>query len=318
MLHRCRPAGYRLVAAAVTVAAGLTLLGAPAGAVPDPVDPKAPPSPSAERPADGNCSTGLYGVSTANRITARSLDDGRVRNNAVVPRSLPFKVTSMGYGDSGGDEQGFFFEILSQSADKKLRLTTVRYKWSIRNSRWTARPLANGAFRHRLLTGSLDNYFAVDPQGVLRRWHLLRNDRGQRYLGGGTAVRRGLGGLKTLTHYGTFRRKGGNLAIMFGTTRTGALVQIRVVDRNPKRVDEPVGGVRLVRLRNTGFGKYDTATVGTCNDAYNQAAITFIDRDADRAHLYKLTRAITEPAGTRLVDLGPVGEHAHWQFRAAF
>lgn len=316
MLHRCRTAGYRLVAAAVTVAAGLTLLGAPAGAEPGQIDPKA------ELPTEGrsaeNCSTSFFGVSAANRITSRALEDGRVVSTSVVSRRLPFAVTSMGYGESTGDDQGPYYEIVSLSADKRLRVIKVRDGIDA-PARWTAQPLANREFRHRLLTGSPGSFFAVDAKGVLRRWHMLRNDRGQRYLGAGKVVRRGLGGLKTLTNYGTFPLAGGHhTAILFGTTRTGALVQIRVIDRNPDRTDEPVGAVRLVWLRKSGFGKYDTATVGNCNLNYNQAAVTFVDRDGDRAHLYKLTRAITEPTGRRLVDIGEVGPNAHWQFRAAF
>lgn len=227
-------------------------------------------------------------------------------------------MTSMGYADSGTDRGNLFFELVSQSADKRLRLTTVRYRRDLDDARWTTQPLANSVFPHRLLTGSPANFFAVDQKGVLRRWHLLYNDRGQRYLGAGKVVRRGLDGLKTLTLHGTFPLAGGHTAILFGTTRSGALVQIRVGDRNPDRVDDAVGPVRLVWLRKRGFGRYDAAALGECHITHNQAAITLIDRDADRARLYKLPQAVTAPAGSRLVDLGEVGPNAHWQFRAAF
>ncbi|WP_154402919.1 hypothetical protein [Nocardioides speluncae] len=316
MLGRSQSARYRLVAASVTLAAGLALVAAPAGAVPDHRDPKA--SSPTKGPAAADCSTSLFGVSTGNRIMSRSLEDDRVVGNHAVPRRLPFAVTSMGYGESASDINGSFVEILSQNADRTPRLITVRYRNNFDDGRWTARPLANRDFRHRLLTGSTSNYFAVDAKGVLRRWHLLRNDRGQRYLGSGKAVRRGLGGLKTLTHYGTFVLGGFHTAVLFGTTRSGGLVQIRVVDRNTDRTDEPVGQVRLVWLRKTGYGRYDTATVGNCNWTYNQAAITLVDRDGDRARTYKLSQALTAPSGKRLVDVGQVGPNAHWQLRAAF
>lgn len=315
MLHRCRPAGYRLVAAVVTVAAGLTLLGAPAGAVPDL---STPGDPAQERATPANCSTDMLGVTGANRLVHRRLTRGVPdRPDNVAPRRLPFTPTSLAYGSTDHDGSDIVYDLLALNSDRTLRMLTVRSDVPSTELSWTSRPLANRNFRHRLLAGSKLYYFAVDPRGTLRRWYLLRNADGKQYLGRSQVVRRGMGNLKTLSYYHSFNLRGHHTAILFATTRSGGLMQIRVGDRDPARKDDPVGKVRVVQLRKRGFGNYDLASLSTCNRRYEDPALTYIDRSANVARLYSLGNGVWKPEATRLVNRGQVARDLNWRIRAA-
>lgn len=314
MLRRCLSGRFRL-AAAVAVT-GLTLLTTPADAVPSSSATGDLGQGRATTPP--NCSTDLWGVTGANRLVHRQLSNGVPdRSDSVASRTLPFTPESLSYGSTDHDGDDTVLDKVALNRDRTLRMLTVRSDFTSGAISWTSRPLANRNFRHRLLVGSKLYFFAVDPSGALRRWYLLRNAAGKQYLGGSHVVRRGMGGLKTLSYYHTFNLRGVHTAILFATTRSGGLMQIRVVDRNPSRKDDPVGKVRVVQLRKSGFGSYTTASLSTCNNRYEYPALTYIDRRANLARLYSLGNGVWKPEAKRLVNRGRVGQDLHWRIRTA-
>lgn len=297
MFHRCLPARYGLAAATAVAVTSLALLTTPADAVPTP----------------SNCSTDVWGVTDENQLVHRQLSRGvPVEPDAVAQRPLTFTPTSVAYEALGRSA----FNLLTLNTDRTPRMVRVSTDFLSGDVTWSSRPLANRNFRHRLLAGSKHSYFAVDPSGTLRRWYLLRNADGKQHLGGSQVVRRGMGGLKTLSYHYTFDLRGQQTAILFATTRSGALMQIRVVDRDLRRRDDPVGKVQVVRLRERGFGGYTAASLSTCNSRIEYPALTYIDSRGDLAQLYSLGNSVWKPEAKNLVNRGPAGKDKSWRIRA--
>jgi hypothetical protein len=307
----------RLVAASAAALTGLALLGAPAAAAPDRSgDGRA----AAIKRAEVTCRTAIWGVTSANRLMLR-----RTRNNSLVepdhvlPGTLPSRATSIIYKDSGRDGDRWWEEMLTLNDDGIPRQVTVRgVVGSDETPTWSSRKLLNRGFRHRVLAGGGGfNYFAVDRAGNLKRWILFHNDRGGLYFGNGKVVRRGMGGLRTLTFGSQVKDDGQVTTLLYGTTRSGALLQIRVGDRAPRRTDDQVGKVRVVTLRKRGFAGYNAVSPTWCNANPYFHGLTYIDNKADLARLYTLKgAAAANPAN--LLNRGRVGRNVHWWIRTAF
>lgn len=310
----------RLVAASAAALTSLTLLIAPANAAPDRTAESG--RADADARAAVTCRTSIWGVTSANRLLWRSTRNNSLsRPDVIAAGTLPSRATSLIHKDSGrdGDAAGdrWWQEMVTLNADGTPRLLTAEGTIGGETVTWKSKPLRNRNFRHRVLSkGGGFNYFAVDQAGNLRRWILFHNDRGQLYFGGSQVVRRGMGGLKTLTYATSIKDAGQTTAVLFGTTRSGALLQIRVGDRAPRRTDDRVGKVRVVTLRKTGFGAYNAVSPTWCNNSPYFPGLTYIDSKADIARLYTL-KGIAAANPANLVNRGRVGRNAHWRIRAA-
>lgn len=310
----------RLAAASAAALTGLTLLNAPATAAPDRT------AGSSETAADARatvtCHTAVWGVTSANRLLYRATrNNSLARPDRTAAGTLPSRATSLIFKDSGrdGDADGdrWWQEMVTLNADGTPRLLTAEGTIGSETLTWKSKPLRNRNFHHRVLSkGGGFNYFAVDRSGNLRRWILFRNDRGQLYFGGSQVVRRGMGGLKTLTYGNSVRDAGQTTSLLFGTTRSGALLQIRVGDRAPRRTDDRVGKVRIVQLRKRGFAGYNAVSPTFCNNNAYFVGLTYIDSKADIARLYTL-KGIAAANPANLVNRGRVGRNVHWRIRAA-
>lgn len=313
-----------LVAASAAALTSLALLNVPATAAPDRTTGAA--DSSADSGADARaavtCNTGIWGVTSGNRLLRRSTHNSSLsRPDVIAAGTLPSRATSLIFKDSGrdGNAEGdrWWQEMVTLNADGTPRLLTAEGTIGGETITWKSKPLLNRGFRHRVLSkGGGFNYFAVDGAGNLRRWVLFRNNRGQLYFGSSRVVRKGMGGLKTLTYATSIRDAGQTTSILFGTTRSGALLQIRVGDRAPQRTDDQVGKVRVVTLRKRGFAAYNAVSPTYCNNSPYFPGLTYIDSNADLARLYTL-KGIAAANPANLVNRGRVGRNVHWRIRAA-
>lgn len=305
----------RLAAASAAALTGLALLNAPATAAPD----RTPESAgSADPRATVTCRTGVWGVTSANRLLIRDLRNLSVSGRDVVlAGTLPSRATSLIFKSGDRDGDRFTQEMVTLNTDGIPRIVTARGTAGEEDFTWSSKPMLNRNFHHRVLSlGGGFNYFAVDRSGNLRRWILFHNNRGQLYFGGSQVVRRGMGGLRTLTYATSINDAGQLTALLFGTTRSGALLQIRVGDRAPRRSDDRVGKVRVVTLRQRGFAGYNAVSPTFCNNSPYFPGLTYIDSKADIARLYTL-KGIAAANPANLVNRGRVGRNVHWRIRAA-
>lgn len=269
--------------------------------------------------ATPTCVQGVPGVTGGQKLIYRRLRNLSLASpDYLASSALPFNVASSAYKTGRSTEGGSETELITLNGDGRPRVVTMILTGDTSQLSWRSKLLLNRGFQHRLIASVGGYYyFMVDKQGTLRRWTMYRNDRDQLYFANGKIVARGMGGLRTLTGYTKPKLGGVRTAILFGSTRSGALLQIRVGDTNPNTSHEPVGRVRVITIKKRGFARYTNLSPGSCNRNPDFASFTAIDRKANIAHLYTL-KQVSAPRASNLVFRGRVARNAHWRIRATW
>ena len=163
----------------------------------------------------------------------------------------------------------------------------------------------------RLVAGSGRYYvYGIDSHGNLKRWTRLQDSAGNVWFGSPKLVARHMGGLKTLSYSWTYQINGGWKDVLYGTTRGGALKQVRIPWRSP-------GNVKITTIKKTGFAAYTGLSLSICNNNAKYLSIIAIDRVHNKARWYTLPGALA-PRGSNLVRRGLVARSADWRLHATF
>ncbi|WP_109510200.1 hypothetical protein [Nocardioides speluncae] len=301
-----------LLTAAASAATGLTLLAAPVAAQPVLADdPTVTARAASSAPV---CETAVYAFTQSQRFVRRVVRKTTVpQKDYLSTTSMRFKVKSSAHAFAPRDNQ---VGVLTVNGDFRARHLVFSVNRQTKKYKLVqTKVLLNRNFRQRLIVpASGANYYTVDPAGTLLRWEFFRNSKGQLFLGNRTLVKRGLGNLKTLAYYKQARFDGVAYNVLVGTTKQGAVQQIRVPVQNPART-------KVLTLQATGFKRYEAISPSICmvdgKPDWNHATLTMIDTDSNLAHFYGL-KPFLRPAEPVITNHGRIARSLNWRLHAAY
>jgi hypothetical protein len=146
--------------------------------------------------------------------------------------------------------------------------------------------------------------------GTLKRWTTYRDPRGRLSYIDSTIVAKNVPGLRTLSFI--FRKKvdGAVSDVLWGTTKTGKLQQMRIP------VDHPENA-KVVTVRKHGFDTVNAVSLSYCNDHPSTLSMIAISGSANSARWFTL-RDQFQPRSRNLTNHGPAGQGANWHLHSTF
>lgn len=288
----------RSVLALVTAAAvALPVVGAEVAAAP------------AATAAELQCSAGVYGFTPKGKLLLR-----RVRNTTVVSHKststpLSYRVTQLGFMWQDKAAGGYNTHLAAIAADGRPRALLIKDRDGSGTLQNSSRLMLNRNFEPRLFTNSGGTeVFALDNLNRLQRLQTYRDDSGRFVFDNSRVVLRRMGGLKTLSFYNRQRIDGVNTDILYATTKTGALKQIRIPVRRP-------GDARGITVKRSGFGAFNGLVLGLCDGDVSKAFVIGVNARDNLAKSFVLRRA-GHPSAANLTLMGRMDRRYTWKLHA--
>ena len=164
-------------------------------------------------------------------------------------------------------------------------------------------------FSARLVAGSGSYYvYTVDGRGRLLQWTRERDSAGNLWFDSPKLVARHMGGLKTLSYSWSYKVDGRWNDFLYGTTRGGALKQMRSPFRKP-------ANAKVLTVKKSGFAAYTGLSLAFCGTNAKYISLIGVDRVHNRARWYTLS-GVLAPRASHLVRRGWVAPGAEWRLRA--
>lgn len=288
----------RTVLAALTAAAA-TLSTIGSGAV------VAPTAAAAEL----DCRAAVIGITPANKLVTRTVQDNKVLQQKRTSSPLPYKVIQLGFLGGAPVEGGWKDTFAAIAKDGRPRALNITDREGSNALKHSSTRMLNQNFAPRLFTTSGGfHVFALDNQNRLQRLTTYRNDSGRLFFDNGRVALKRMGGLKTLSFYKRQKIDGVKTDILYATTKAGALKQIRVPVRRP-------GNARVLTVKRSGFAHYTGLSLGRCDSDFSKVLVIGISKPRNVARSYVLTRAL-RPRAANLTDLGRVDKRYDWKLHA--
>ena len=261
--------------------------------------------------ATPRCETSVIGVLPSGKLVDRWVTNTALNKDRVSTDPLPFAVNSMVWTGTDKTDGGAVTQINTFTSRARPRNIDVTGQDSSAALTVKVSKVYARSFGPRLVAGSGRYYvYGVDSRGNLKRWTRQRDSAGNLWFDTPKLVARHMGGLKTLSYSWTYKIDGGWKDVLYGTTRSGALKQVRIPWRRP-------ANAKVTTIKKTGFASYTGLSLSFCNDNVRYLSITAIDRVNNRARLYTLPGALT-PRGANLVRRGLVARGSDWRLHATF
>jgi hypothetical protein len=272
------------------------------------------PDPTVAPPAKApmQCPTQIVGVRGDGRLIFRTLTNAHIDSEKTTISPLTFDPTGFALYDFKTVDGGYKLGIrairrLGSPAiitvaqhDSVDTLHVVGYK-TMRNTSFDG----FGAF-----AGSGSYYVFTASHGTLTRWTTYKDPRGRLSYTFATVVTKNVPGLRTLSFMTRKRVDGALSDILWGTTKTGTLQQIRVPVDDPKHP-------RVITVRKHGFDDVNAISLSYCGAHLSTLSIIAISGSTDTARWLTM-RDQFQPRSRNLTDHGPAGEGANWHLHATF
>jgi hypothetical protein len=261
--------------------------------------------------ATPRCETSVVGVLPSGRLVDRWVKNTGLKKNHVSTDPLPFSVTNMVWTGFEKITGGGKYHVNAFGAGTRPRNLDVTRLDASTDLTVNVTKTYQRSFRPRLVAGSGRYYvYAVNKSGNLKRWTRRHDSAGNLWFDTPKLVARNMGGLKTLSYSWTYKIDGGWKDVLYGTTRGGALKQIRIPWRRP-------ANDKVTTIKKTGFASYTGLSLSFCNNNTNYLSIVAIDRTHNRARWFTMPRALT-PCAANLVRRGLVAQGSNWRLHATF
>jgi len=261
--------------------------------------------------ATPTCETSIVGVQPDGRLVDRRVTNTAVEKEYLTADPLSFPVDNMVFTGAEQVTGGSVSHLNTfSSGDTPRNVDLARQDGSTVHTATVAATYAK-PFSARLVAGSASYFvYTVDGRGRLRQWTRERDDAGHFWFDNPKLVARHMGGLKTLSYSWTFKLDGKWNDFLYGTTRGGALKQIRIPWRKP-------GNAKVVTIKKSGFASYTGLSLSFCGNNAKYLSIVGVDRVHNRARWYTLRGALA-PRAANLVRRGWVAPGAEWRLHGVF
>ena len=267
----------------------------------------AAPASSAAAEETLTCRGASVGVLPSGKLLNRIHENGRQTRVKTTRTELPFRPTTMGYAGWEQIDGGYREYYLAAARDGRPRMLVVTNKDARRRLGASVIRFAHTGFTPRLVGMGIAGPHLLALEGsVLRQYRVRSTDNGL-VLRNPRVAKRNMDGLKTLSWYSRQSVAGVRTDIFLATTRSGALVQVRVPVRNP-------GDTRIVRVKRSGFKRYTGLSLSYC-DTRATALIVAVDARNNLARWFTLERQLA-PRARNLTDHGLAAEGKNWRLRA--
>ena len=281
-------------------AAALSTIGAGAAAA---------PATAATAATAPRCLAEVVGLTAGNKFIARRMENGKVLRQKLTATEVPFRAKQMGFFDQATINGGFKTSYIAIASDGRPRVLTIKDLDASRTLSQSSKRMTTSGFVPRLFTKSVAPHaFALDNLNRLQRLVTYRDSSGNLFFGHAQVALKGMGSLKTLSWYNRQMIAGVNTDVLYATTKTGALKQIRIPVRRP-------GNARVVTIKRTGFAQYSELSLGACNQDLNIAFIIGVDPGHNLARTYVL-RNQARPSAANLTANGRVARNYSWKLHA--
>jgi hypothetical protein len=235
--------------------------------------------------------------------------NGTVLGQKLTRSALPYQVTNTGFLSLSSISGGRRFRFTTITPSGRPRVLTIKDLNAAKTLADSSARMKNTGFSPRLFANSGGFYvFALSRSGSLMRLTTFRNRTGRFSFGDPHLAQKNLGGLRTLSFYNRQSVNGVSSDILYATTKTGALKQIRVPVKRP-------GHTRVLTIKRSGFASYTGLSLGRCNSNTSKAYILGIDAPGNLARYYVLTGQANPSAGN-LSSKGRAGTAFSWRLHA--
>ncbi|HET7736916.1 MAG TPA: hypothetical protein VFK52_13135 [Nocardioidaceae bacterium] len=264
-----------------------------------------------QRAAGLTCSTGVRGFTADGKMVSRGFANATLKSDKISGNSLPVVPRGISILSGKEIEGGFSETYTSINPDGRARLITLTQLTASETTTVSAKNMKNSGFYQRLLT-SADSYYEymVDGRGVLRRFTTTQDQRGRISFEDPVVVRRKLGSLKSLTYAGAMRINDLRTDLLWGTTKKGALVQLRIPVKK-------LGQSSLRVVKRGGFADVTGLVPSYCNNKVSHVSLIAVEAANNRARWFTLRDQAT-PKAANLVNHGLIGEGLNWRIRSTF
>jgi hypothetical protein len=257
------------------------------------------------------CETAVVGVLPSGKLIDRDVKNTSLVKEYVSTDPLPFPVNNMVWLGGENTATGSVLYARTFTSGSRPHNIDVTFTDGSTELAVDVSKTYSRSFAPRLVAGSGRYYaYGVDGAGNLKRWIWRGDSAGNQWFDSPKLVARHMGGLKTLSYSWTYRIDGRWQDVLYGTTRGGALKQIRIPWRKPARE-------KVTTIKKSGFASYTGLSLSFCNDNTKYLSIVAIDRVHNKARWYTLKRALT-PRATNLTRRGLVARGADWRLHATF
>lgn len=259
--------------------------------------------------AELQCSAGVYGFTPKGKMLLRRVENTTVVNQKSTPTPLSYRVTQLGFMWQEKVAGGFNTHLSAIAADGRPRALLVKDRDGSSTLQNSSRLMLNRNFEPRLFTNSGGTeVFALDNLNRLQRLQTYRDDSGRFVFDSGRVLLRRMGGLKTLSFYNRQQIGGVNTDILYATTKTGALKQIRVPVRRP-------GDARVLTVKRSGFGAFNGLVLGACDGDLAKAFIIGVNARDNLAKSFVLLGQ-GHPSAANLTLMGRMDRRYTWKLHA--
>lgn len=254
----------------------------------------------------------MLGILDADGTMFQRLVTGNtVKSERKTAGSTGLAITNLLFFDSVKVNGGFVEHIetiVSQSTPRRFSLRDIDAQPNL-----TLQPgpaYKPGKFSPRLVAGSGRYYvYGVGTDGDLSRYTRFATSTKQYYYSAKTIVAHNMGGLRSLSYYASYQIAGKWTDILYGTTSSGGLKQLRIAWSAPKSPS-------FRTEATTGFTGTTGLSLSNCNDNDNYLSVIAINRSTGEARWF--TKAGVLQSVGPVVDRGPVQPDADWHVHATF
>jgi hypothetical protein len=266
---------------------------------------------SAAKAADARitCSTQVVGVTEDRKIIIRTLTNATIDEEKQSFGALPFDPSGTAFFEYHEIKHGYTMGIRAVNPHRRPAIFTVKQLNGKPNLTFTTKRMGPAHFTAGVFAGSAGYYVFAVVHGTVTRWTTFKDRRGHLSYGDPRVVARSTN-LTTLSF--TFRKKvpGGVSDVLWGTTRAGELVQLRVP------IDDPRDS-RLRIVKRRGFDDVSDISLGFCGGHASTLSIIAIDGSANEATWYTV-RDQFAPRASNVTNRGLAGDGADWRIHATF
>jgi hypothetical protein len=258
------------------------------------------------------CPTQIVGVQGDGRLIFRTLTNAEIVSEKTTPAPLKFDPTAFALYDFKTIEGGYRLGLRAiQRLGSPSIITVTQHDGSDALHVVGYKRMKNTGFDgFGAFAGSGSYYVFTAAHGKLMRWTTYEDSRGRLAYTFATVVTKNIPGLRTLSFLTRKRVDGALSDILWGTTKTGKLQQIRVPVDDPKNP-------KVITVRKHGFDAVNAISLSYCGNHLSTLSLIAISGAADTARWFTM-RDQFQPRSRNLTDHGPAGEGAHWHLHATF
>lgn len=254
-----------------------------------------PADPGVDHPAQRSeraapvCLAGLSGLTPQRRMHFYDLKNGKVKKVTRSRNKLAYRVTAWGFFDSTPTKTGRVLRLNAVAKNGVPRQVSATFKG--RSLRLSSRSYATRGFSPDLYADSL-GFHAYTVQGdKLFRWSLIRLPDGRTTYGQKVDLGGGFRELTSLQATSIFTVRKTKKEILYGTTESGALVQLMIPLKKPTQ-----GTIRT--LATSGYEGVTELAWSICDDDLTHHYLAAVSPADQSATWTTITTATTAPEAT--------------------